>query len=143
MTTISTRAYTIDQNQANSLLAANEAKQNDYPAYYEEDSSKSGPSTAMLGLTLLGVLGAAGIIYGAVQHKKVSGLKDKIKDVESAKDDINKQLDEVKKSLKSKEDELQAANKKIDELKKPAAPAEPVKKELKSFWSKLKFWKKK
>ena len=84
-----------------------EAIQNDYatmPVEYDEPeiAEQKKASSNMIGMTALGVLGAAGVIYGAVKHKSCKSAKNALADMTAERDKLAQELD--------------TANKKIEEL---------------------------
>ena len=68
------------------------------PMVYEpEVEQKKSASSNMLGMTLLGVIGEAGILYGISKNKKVSGLNQQISQLSAEKDAALKMKDEAVK----------------------------------------------
>ena len=79
------------------------------PMVYEpEVEQKKSASSNMLGMTALGVLAAAGLGYGIVKGKKVSGLKQEIAQLSSEKDAALKLKDEA---VRLKDEATQALDK--------------------------------
>ena len=88
-----------------------------YPAYVEEESPKS---SNMLGLTLLGVLGAVGIGYGIYKHRDCKTLAKELAEKKTALEEAATKLEEQITKNETAEKALDAANKTIEGLKKPA-----------------------
>lgn len=79
------------------------------PMVYEpEVEQKKSASSNMLGMTALGILAAAGVGYGIVKGKKVSGLKQEIAQLSAEKDAALKLKDEA---VKLKDEATQALDK--------------------------------
>ena len=106
-----------------------------YPAYVEEEPTKS---SSMLGLTALAILGVAGIGYGIYKHKDCSALTKELAEKKTALEEITTKLEEQITKTDTAEKALDAANKTIEGLKKPAkSPGF-----FKRSWEALKKWRK-
>ena len=66
-----------------------------FPAYVEEEE----PKKSNLGLIALGVLGAAGIGYGIMKHRKVADLEKVANEAKAALDDVTKKLTETESKV--------------------------------------------
>lgn len=88
-------AMTVPQNQVQGY--------EDYssmPMIYEsDDTEKRKASSNMLGYTLLGIVAAAGIGYGAMKGRKVSGLQKENEAIRAAKETVDKQLQEANNKI--------------------------------------------
>lgn len=108
-----------------------------YPAYVEEETPKT---SSMLGATLLGIIGIAGIGYGIYKHKDCKALAKKIVEKDTTIAEKTKEIAEKTKELTESNEAhevtkkaLQDSQKEVQELKEAA--------KKKFSWSSLKFWK--
>ena len=101
-----------------------------YPAYVEEESPKS---SGMLGLTALGILGAAGAIYGISKHRNCKALAKDLAEKKTELEEVAKKLTEQEEKTNIAEKALETANKELEKLKNPT--------KKKFSLSSLKFWK--
>lgn len=91
-------AMTVPQNQAQDY--GNYDDYSTMPMVYDpEIEDKKNASSNMLGMTALGILGVAGLAYGAVKHKKVGDLNKQITELTTKNETALKELDTVRNEL--------------------------------------------
>ena len=89
---------------ASQIQAQNYTDYSSMPMVYEpEVEEKKKASSNMLGMTMLGIIAAAGVGYGIYKGKGVKNLKNQITDLTAQKDQIAKQLDDANAKIKELE----------------------------------------
>ena len=101
-----------------------------YPAYVEEESPKS---SSMLGATLLGIIGIAGLGYGIYKHRDAATLAKELATKKGELDEVTKKLADSEEAHNVTKKALETSTKEVEQLKETA--------KKKFSWSSLKFWK--
>lgn len=98
-----------------------------YPAYIEDEPKPK----SNIGLIALGVIGLAGIVYGAYKHHDLKSTEKLLKDTKTALEETKTKLKEAETKVSTLETASDAANKTIEDLKNAAK---------KKFHINWKFW---
>ena len=99
-----------------------------YPMYIEEEEQKP---KSNLGLIALGILGAAGIAYGAYKHHDTKAVREALNKAKATIEENKTKITELEEKTSVAEKALETANAELEKFKNPTK---------KKFKLNLKFW---